>query len=115
MAVENENQAKAASLESAFDSLFKTSVSSSGEEELLRIASAYSSQISSPQIKLLLYLEYRASRMSPANAHRLTTFISRWLELKKNNNSAPFVMRALESISLRKFINENTMKVNIDK
>lgn len=102
-------------LEDAFSKLFKSSVSASGEEELLRIASTYSRQISSSQIKLLLYLEMRSRTMSEINKEKISNFVTRWLELKQYNNSAAFVMRALESISLRKFINENSMKVNIDK
>ena len=43
------------------------------------------------------------------------SFVDRWLELKQYNNSDAFVMKALEFISLRKFLNENSLKVNIDK
>lgn len=117
-------------LEDAFGQLFKSSVSGTGEEELLRIASDYALQIKANQFRLLLYIEHKASsfelgakyaknRMMKAKfeyaATYLHTFVQRWLELKKHNNSDVFVMRALDSISLRKFINENTLKVNIEK
>lgn len=122
------SEENSANLEDAFSKLFKTSVSGTGEEELLRIASDYALQINAHQIKLLLYLEHRAS-MFRALADRLpekkvwylwqadylTTFVFRWLDLKRHNNSDIFVMRGLDSISLRKFINENTLKVNIEK
>lgn len=116
-------------LEDAFTNLFKTSVTGTGEEELLRIASNYSLQISAGQIRLLLYIEHKAESFElkaqyakePAKAQYkwsafyLRNFVRRWLELKQHNNSDVFVMRALDSISLRKFINENTLKVNIEK
>lgn len=116
-------------LEDAFSKIFKSSVSGTGEEELLRIASNYSLQINAKQIKCLLFIENKA-RMFQALANSeetplkikyryiseyLREFVVRWLELKQHNNSDVFVMRALDSISLRKFINENTLKVNIEK
>lgn len=115
-------------LEDAFSNIFKQSVSGTGEEELLRIASDYALQISAAQIKCLIYLKYRAeqflalAKRQPKyaafyqwQAGYLSAFVDKWLDLKKHNNSDIFVMRALDSISLRKFINENTLKVNIEK
>jgi len=102
-------------MEDAFGNLFKTSSSGTGEEELLRIASTYSRQFSAKQIKALLYLEWWLPKRSVEEQKRLRTFIDKYLELKQYNNSDAFVMKALEHIALRKFINENTMKVNIEK
>jgi len=102
-------------LEEAIAGIFRTSVSGSGEEEMLRIASTYSLQISAPQMRLLIYLVVRSYDLGDVEKEKLQTFIKKWLELKSYNSSAAFVMRALESISLRKFINENTMKVNVQK
>jgi len=100
-------------LEDAFQNLFKTSASGTGEEELLRIASVYSRQLSARQIKAVLYLEWVAR--DHEEKVRIRAFVDKWMELKQYNNSDIFVMKALEFISLRKFINENTMKVNIEK
>jgi len=102
-------------LEDAFQDLFKTSASGTGEEELLRIASKHAMQLSAAQIKVLLYLEWQAEIYPDPIRGQIRTFIARYLELKQNNNSDIFVMKALEHISLRKFINENSMKVNIEK
>lgn len=104
-----------ANLEEAFQTLFKTSASGTGEEELLRIASTYSRQLTAAQIKAICYLEWITHKLPALDAIRLEHFIERWLSLKQYNNSDVFVMKALEHISLRKFINENTMKVNIEK
>ena len=105
-----------ANLEDIFSKMFQSSVSGTGEEELLRIASTYSRQIHAKQIKILLYLEYRAyTSKSHMTKKVLKSFVDRWLELKQYNNSDAFVMKALEFISLRKFLNENSLKVNIDK
>lgn len=104
------------SLDDIFAKMFQSSVSGTGEEELLRIASTYSRQIHAKQIKTLLYLEYRAqTTKNPETRKVLTAFVTKWLELKQYNNSDAFVMKALEFISLRKFLNENSLKVNIDK
>lgn len=103
------------SLEQAVQNIFKTSVSGSGEEEMLRIASTYSLQISAQQLKLLIYLQVRSQDLKPSEKEKMLIFLKKYLELKTYNSSAAFVMRALESISLRKFINENTMKVNVQK
>lgn len=122
-------QAEEVNLEDAFGKLFKSSVSGTGEEELLRIASNYSLQITAKQIKCLLFIEHKAKMFRELaavektplkvkyafTAAYLSEFVHRWLELKQHNNSDVFVMRALDSISLRKFINENTLKVNIEK
>jgi len=102
-------------MEEAFGNLFKTSSSGTGEEELLRIASTYSRQFSAQQIKVLLYLYWCIPMYPDKTAKRIKNFIDKYLELKQYNNSDGFVMKALEHISLRKFINENTMKVNIEK
>lgn len=76
-------------------------------------------QMTAKQMKAILYIEWwiRKYRRDGKEdlASDLQTFVSRWLILKQNNNSDLFVMKALEHISLRKFINENTMKVNIEK
>jgi len=104
-----------ANLEDAFQGLFKTSASGGGEEELLRIAADYSLQLTAPQIKALLYLEWCIPKLSDSEKMKVRHFIDRWLQLKRNNNSDMFVMKALDFISLRRFINENSMKVNIER
>jgi len=102
-------------LEDAFGGLFGTSTSGTGEEELLRIASTYSRQFSAKQIKVLLYLEWHHTRYPEPMKKRIRAFIDEYLRLKQYNNSDGFVMKALEHISLRRFLNENSMKVNIEK
>lgn len=105
-------------LEDAFQSLFKGSASGSGEEELLRIASNYSRQLTSPHMKLILWLEDHALAVhgiAPEWTKRVQNFVARWLELKQYNHSDVFVMKALEFISLRRFLNENSFKVDIKK
>lgn len=103
-------------LEDAFQGLFKTSASGTGEEELLRIASQHAMQLSAPQIKALLYLK-KLAYDAPEGKYKnwLHDFYDQYIELKRNNNSDIFVMKALEHIALRKFINENSIKVNIEK
>lgn len=105
-------------LEDTFQGLFSSSASGSGEEELLRIASKFSLQVTAKQIRCLLFLldtaDYYQDRQ-PKTALRLRGFVTRYLEQKQYNNSDVFVMKALEFISLRKFLNENSFKVDIQK
>lgn len=102
-------------LEDTFQQLFKTSASGTGEEELLRIASTYSRQLNARQIKAILFLEWQIPMLPDTEKDRIRHFVNRWLELKQYNNSDIFVMKALEHIALRKFIGENSVKVNIEK
>lgn len=105
-----------ANLEDAFNDVFKTSKSGTGEEELLRIASQFSLQVTAKQMRCLIYLLHRAERSKNSNDKLLLQlFVRKWLEYKQNNNSDVFVMKALEHISLRHYINENSFKVNIEK
>src|SRR3972149_557066 len=115
-------KSEANNLEDTFQQLFSSSASSTGEEELLRIASAYSRQYSSAQMRVLLYLRQVAnyylrkeSDSAKQSGRDLCEFLDRWEGLKQYNNSDVFVMKALEHISLRRFINENSVKVNIEK
>lgn len=104
-------------LEDSFQSLFKTSVSGTGEEELLRIASKFSVQLSMAQIRALVYLRWisKHSKMPQERKEQIATFIEDYLQYKQYSGSAMFVMRALDSISLRKFIGENAFKIDIQK
>lgn len=106
-------------LEDQWQSLFGASVSGTGEEELLRLASTFSRQYTAKQIKIMVYLKYTADRYlkagNKAKSDILNNFIAKYEELKQYNNSDVFVMKALDSISLRKFINENTLRVNVEK
>lgn len=107
------------SVEDKFQSLFGSSVSGTGEEELLRLASSFSRQYSAKQIKIILWLELKAHEFEETGrtigARAIRSFIERYENLKQYNNSDIFVMKALDSISLRKFINENTLRINLDK
>lgn len=105
---------KEKNLENIFQNLFEQT-SGTGEEELLRIASTYSRQMTAYQIKGLMLLRFCA-RWSPEYVREaLDDYVANWLEFKQWNNSALFVMKALEFISLKKFLGENAIKVNVEK
>lgn len=107
------------SVEDAWSKVFATSVSGSGEEELLRLASKFSLQLSTAQMRVLLYLSLRAIDLEDqgrdSDARKLKHFLEAWREWKQYNHSDVYVMRALDSISLRRLINENTLKVSLDR
>lgn len=103
-------------LEDAFQGLFKDSSSGSGEEELLRIASRYSLQLSAAQCRALLYLQDKASTLKDENKKiRLNNFVENWLKFRQYCGSEMFITKALETISLRRYLNESSFKVNVEK
>lgn len=106
-------------LEQAFADIFKSGTTSTGEEELLRVASKYSMQLTTAQMKCLLYIDWCAMKAESINnrilAEALRNFIKKWLEFKEYNNSAPFIMRVIDFISLRRFLTDQSFKVDIKK
>lgn len=103
-------------LEDAFNSLISSSSSGGGDEELLKVASKHTLQLTGKQIKCLLYLKIYISKLSDQlEKDTLNSFIEDYVLWKSYNNSQGFIMTALDNISLRRFINENSLKVNIDK
>jgi len=107
-------------IEEAFADLFKGGTTSTGEEELLRVASKYSMQLTTAQMKCLLYIAWTANKIEADNPKsfvplQLRDFVKKWLEFKEYNNSAPFIMRVIDFISLRRFLTEQSFKVDIKK
>lgn len=106
-------------LEKSFQSLFGTRLSGTGEEELLRLATTFSVQLSARQVRILMYInflgDYYTATGEIKKAAVFHSFVRRYIEYKQYNNSDVFVMRALDSIALRKFMNENTFKVQVEK
>jgi len=101
--------------EDIFASLFKTSASGTGEEELLRIGAGFSRQITGRQIKKLCLLAMVARRCNESTRINLENFIDRYMELKQYNQSKEYVMRMFDSIALRKYINSDAMKINVTR
>lgn len=104
-------------VENAFTNLFGGIASGTGEEELLRIAARFSRQISARQMRCLVRLTM-AAEAAPKDSKtkaQLMAIVEHWLEYKQYHNSNLYVMRALDSISLRKYINDSSFKVNVQK
>lgn len=102
-------------LEQVFSDLFKGGTTGTGEEELLRVAAKYSMQLSAAQIKCLLYIQFQADRFGGEVAKILHNFIKKWLEWKEYNNSAGFISHVIGDISMRRFLTEQSFKVDIKK
>lgn len=113
-------QTNGENLEEAFRDMFGSASSGGGEEELLKIASRYSLQLSAKQMKALLYIEmwidyYETFSETKMKARQLKQFVTRYLELKQYNGSDLYLMKALEYVSLYKYIKEDAFKVMVDK
>lgn len=110
---------KKQNLEEVFSDLFKGGTTGTGEEELLRLASKYSMQLYAVQIKCLLFLDYMKAQCLYFNFKLeytiLDNFIKKWLEWKEYNNSANFILRIIGDISMRRFLTEQSFKVDIKK
>jgi len=89
------------------------------DEKLLELASSFSVQISGAQLRVLMSL-YTFSDVlelngKPEQAKLVRSFIKKYLELKKYHGSDFYVMRALDSISLRKFMSQTPIGVDVIK
>lgn len=105
-------------LEKSFATLFGSSVSGTGEEELIKLASKFSRQLSIRQIRALMYLKdlsLRFEKIDLVKSKRLNFFVENWLEWKQYNHSDMFVSRIIGDISMRKFINDQTLKIDVKK
>jgi len=88
-----------------------------GDAQLLEVASKHTLQLNGEQIKVILYVDHIMELMEFPQVEKTA-----WANFKKNyilytshNNSQPFIQQVLGHISLRRFINENTLKVSVDK
>ena len=98
-------------LSQALQNLFQPT---SGEEDMLRVATKYSLQLTAEQVKLLLYIKYVAKIVKPDTGEKLDAFVADYLEYKQYNNSALFVMRLFEFLSLKKYLGQG-MEIKVDK
>lgn len=102
--------------ENSFTKLFEGAQSASGDQELLRLAADFAPQYSGQQMKTLCYLaSLFAARPESNFTKKIQPVVAKFIEYKRNHNSNMYVMAALDSIALRKFVNDNTMKVNVMK
>jgi len=98
-----------------FEGLFQTFSPTAGEEEILRIASQYALQLTAPQIKILMFLKIYSLFTDEEEKKAIETFLEDYLKYKRFHLSDKFIMKCLETISLKKFLGENWLKVNIEK
>lgn len=110
---ENLKTEKPINSEDLFAGLFKTSASGTGEEELLRIGAGFARQITGSQIKKLCMLQAIMTFCQPETKIALENFIDKYLDYKQYNQSKEYVMRMFDSIALRKYINQDAMKINV--
>lgn len=110
---------KIPSLEERFQSLFGSPAMGGEDEKLLDLASNFSVQLSAQQIRILLALHMFADVLEGKGKKDqsliLRSFCKKYLELKKNHASDFYVMKALEYISLRKFMQEKPIDVTAIK
>lgn len=92
--------------------------SSSGEGEILRIASNYALQINPYQEYTIMKLKTFAQdyeKYNPGLATIIEKFIKDYLELKHYHESSGFIMRIIDSLSIKKLVPNDAVKVNVMK
>lgn len=103
-------------LEQAISNIFQSSVSASPQEELLRQASKYSMQINIDQIKGILFLKWLANTLGdPVFKMTIDDFVKEWLEMKQYDNTSAFILQLYRYNSLERYLNENSLKLNVQK
>jgi len=92
--------------------------SEGGDEELLRIASNYALQISPDQISTIMKLKMFALDYRHLNKDlpaKIEIFIKEYLEIKHYHESGSFIERIIGSLSLKRIIPQDAVKVNVMK
>lgn len=89
---------------SASDLLLEKLGSGGGEEELLKVASKYSLQLSGLQMRGIMLLKLIKSYCNDTDKARIDEFCEEYIKMKEFNGSDLFIMSALREISLKKFI-----------
>lgn len=92
--------------------------SGGSDEEMLKIASNYSLQMSGRQIACLMKLKMFALSYGHLNKTLLSdieTFIKEYLELKHFHESGPFIRAVIGDLSLKRIIPNDATKVNVMK
>lgn len=109
---------KEKSLADKFQALLSTT-GGGDDEALLNLASSFSVQLSASQIRILLALNFFADVLvvegNEGQAKVLRSFLIKYIDLKKYHGSDFFVMRALDSVSLRRFMQERPIGVDVIK
>jgi len=115
--IDNSDPLTPTTAEDVFDDILGNIQSPTGEEGLLKLASKYALQLDGRQMRALMFAEafIADNKCTEDIKQKMTKMLNKWLEYKQFNRSNVFVMTALDSISLRKLITENTMKINVQK
>lgn len=113
---------KVPTIQDRFQALLGSGGSGGEDEKMLELAAKYSVQLSAQQIRILLAInfiadmhEMRATDLSLGYAKVLRSFLKKYIEYKQYHASDFFVSRAIENLSLRRFINSDAFKVNVQK
>ena len=88
-----------------------------GDAQLLEVASKHTLQLNAEQIKAILYLNYLKDIYLTNEKEKvaLNEFIKTYVQYTSHNSSQGFITEILGAISFRRFINENTLKINVGK
>jgi len=88
-----------------------------GDAQLLEVASKHTLQLTGQQIKAILYVDhiFELGNFEEKEKRAWENFKKNYITYTSHNNSQPFIQQVLGHISLRRFINENTLKVSVDK
>lgn len=111
---------KEKSIAERFNELFGSTAVGGDDEKLLETATKFAVQLSADQVRILSTLAMVADALEfvekkEAQAKVLRSFIKNYIMYKQFHGSDFFAMRALDSISLRKFMGPNPISLDVVK
>lgn len=89
----------------------------SADKEILDVVAKFSLQLRLDQQMVLNVLQMVAidERVPPIQRKKIDSFVEQYMVLKRHSDSLPFIMRVVESLSLRRFWSQDAMKGQVIK
>jgi geranylgeranyl pyrophosphate synthase len=99
-----------------FENLFQSSGIAEGEAEILRVATEYTIFLDGQKIRALLLLKiYSLLTEDEKEKEIINEFINTYLQYQRYNQAQRFIIKVLESLTLKRFLGENWLKVEVQK
>jgi len=99
-----------------FENLFQSSSLTEGEAETLKVATEYTIFLDGQKIRALLLLKiYALITDNEKEREIINEFIEKYLLYQRYNQAQKFIVKVLESLTLKKFLGQNWLKVEVQK
>jgi uncharacterized protein YacL (UPF0231 family) len=111
-----ENLEEQKNLAKFFENLFQASSIGEAEAETLRVATQYTIFLDGQKIRALTLL-YLYSKITDDEEEKklIEAFLEKYLEFQRYNQAQKFIVKVLESLTLKRYLGENWLKVEVQK